>query len=144
MTLKKSPPRPLFLFLILMGSFFCAGCTSQGFGDMAGAHAVGVSRTVYIVPNTEERAVEYMPELAAALRQRGFTVSPNPSAPYRVSVTFAGGGFDLSCSIVMTDRGMPLASGKGVNPSWGVWMARDRAYSGVFRGALREFSKRIH
>ena len=110
---------------------------------MAGVHNTAGSKTVYIIPNNEERAVEYMPELSATLRQAGFVLSPNPSAPYKVSVTFAGGGFDLSCSIVLTDRGMPLASGKGVNPGWGVWMARDRAYSGVFRGALKEFRQRI-
>ena len=87
--------------------------------------------------------MEYMPEVATVLRQSGFVVSPDTVAPYRVIVSFAGGGFDLSCTIMMSERGMPVASGKGVNPGLGVWLARDSAYQGVFRGALREFSRRI-
>ena len=84
-----------------------------------------------------------MPEVVTALRQSGYVVTPDSSAPYRVIVSFAGGGFDLSCAIMMTERGIPVASGKGVNPGWGVWLARDNAYQGVFRGALKEFTERI-
>ncbi|MGI8604089.1 MAG: hypothetical protein ACR2OZ_14010 [Verrucomicrobiales bacterium] len=84
-----------------------------------------------------------MPEVASALRRAGFGVTAEPSAPYHVKVVFAGGGFDLSCTIVMFERGVAIASGKGVNPGFGVWLARDKAYYGVFQDALSQFSRRI-
>lgn len=84
-----------------------------------------------------------MPALTSELRAAGFTVTSNSTAPYEVAMTMAGGGFDLSCSIVMYHHGVPIVSGKGVNPGWGVWLARNGAYSGVFYSALREFKKRI-
>lgn len=128
---------------MVLPSILLSGCSSQGYGGLSGGHSQVSSKSVYIVPNNEERAMEYMPEVAAVLRQSGFVVSPDPAAPYRVVVSFAGGGFDLSCSILMSENGVPVASGKGVNPGIGVWLARDTAYHGVFRSALKEFSRRI-
>lgn len=127
-----------------MGLFFVLqSCSSQGFGSLAAGQSQLSHKVVYVVPNLEPRAMEYMPEVASVLRESGFTVSPDPLAPFKVQVTFAGGGFDLSCTILMSEKGVPVASGKGVNPGWGVWLARDKAYQGVFSGALKEFSRRI-
>jgi len=98
---------------------------------------------VLLRPNADERAAEFMPEVTSALKAEGFSVTASGPATYEVGVTFAGGGFDLSCSIVLYERGVPVVSGKGNNPGWGVWLARDGAYQGVFEAALEEFSKRI-
>ncbi len=132
-------------FVVLSILLLCVmvSCTSAGSGRLSSSSISASSKRVHLVPNTEERATEYMPDVTAALRKAGFTVVSDRSAPYEVAVTFAGGGFDLTCSIVMNERGVPVVSGKGVNNGFGTWMVRDQAYRGVFEAALKEFSGRI-
>ncbi len=131
------------LLALILLTFSLASCSSTGSGGLDSTGGTHTSKVVYLRPNYTERAVEYMPELTSTLRAAGYTVTSMNGAPYEVSVTFAGGGFDLTCSIVMYERGVPVVSGKGVNPGWGVWLARNKAYRGVFQGALRQFTKRI-
>ena len=130
------------LFVLLLGILFTS-CSSTGSGRLASSAIAQSSKSVFLRPNSNERATEFMPELTSELRAAGFTVTSSNAAPYEVAMTLAGGGFDLTCSIVMYERGVPVVSGKGVNPGWGVWLARNSAYRGVFSSALRQFSQRI-
>ena len=131
------------LAIIVLVSCLLISCSSTGVGELDSSQIPHSAKTVFLRPNTDERAAEYMPEVTAKLRAAGFSVTSTNSAPYDVAVVWAGGGFDLTCSIVMYEHGVPIVSGKGVNPGWGVWLARDKAYRGVFKMALKQFSKRI-
>ena len=136
---------PDHIRIALLGLLACFGfgCSTTGSGRLPAASIVPTSKRVVLRPNTETRAAELMPEVTAALHRAGFVVVSDGPAPYEVSVEFAGGGWDLTCSIVMYQNGVPVVSGKGVNPGWGVWLARDRAYRGVFEGALKQFEERL-
>jgi len=130
------------IFQIVL-SCLAVGCSTSGSGRISSSAISQTDRRVVMNSNTEERIAELMPELTATLRNAGFDVVSSGPASYRVSVTFAGGGFDLTCSIVMYKDGVPVVSGKGVNPGLGVWLARDSAYKGVFEGALKQFEARL-
>jgi hypothetical protein len=85
-----------------------------------------------------------LPSVTEALRQNGYTVSGDKAqSNYQVSVTTAGGAFDLSCTICLYEKDVPIISAKGVNPGWGVWLNRGGAYRGVFKGALKQFKRRL-
>ena len=135
--------RSIHVLSVLLLSLLLGACSSTGSGRLSSASGAAHSKTVYLRPSADERAAEFLPEVTAELRAAGFAVTSNPEAPYQVAVTFGGGGFDLRCSIIMYEHGVPVVSGKGVNPGWGVWLARNAAYEGVFSGALRQFSARV-
>ena len=132
-------------FLLLFCLLTLMACSSTGAGRLSSPipFSPATPKIVSLRPSHEERAVELMPGLTDALKRAGFAVTAGGGAPYEVGVTFAGGGFDLSCSIVLYEKGVPVVSGKGVNPGWGVWIARSSAYRGVFAAALREVSQRL-
>jgi hypothetical protein len=133
----------MMLVVICLVACLSMGCSTSGSGQLNASAIPSSDKIVVFRPNTEPGAVEYMPEVTESLRRTGFVVVSEGTAPYEVSVIFAGGGWGLTCAIVMYHRGVPIVSGKGVNPGWGVWLARDSAYRGVFEGALKQFEERL-
>jgi hypothetical protein len=132
----NTPPR--FFFIAIIGALI-SSCASSGTGRLSSTPA----KTVFIRPGTSDRVAEYVPELASQLRSAGFSVVSTPSATYEVALNLNSGGTDLSCSIVMYERGVPVVSGRASNIGFGTWLARGAAYQQVFSAALRQFSKRI-
>lgn len=131
------------LIVVVTGMLLFAGCSATGSGGLNASSVNSNQKRVVLRPNTDARAAEHMPEVTAALRRNGFVVVSEGTAPYEVRVSFVGGGWDLTCSIIMYEKGVPIVSGKGTNPGFGVWMARDGAYRGVFQRALSQFEERL-